>query len=59
MVVKMRQKLSVYTNARYRRPPRYDLERMKKPHVIAAYAQNLKAVLLDEDELEVASPEDC
>ncbi|XP_062714037.1 uncharacterized protein LOC134290845 [Aedes albopictus] len=59
VMVKLRPKLSVINNVHYRRPPRYDLERLKQPNVATAYAQNLEAALPDEGVLDVAPLEDC
>ncbi|KRF97428.1 uncharacterized protein Dwil_GK26988, partial [Drosophila willistoni] len=59
VMVKLRPKLSVVNNVRYRRPPRYDLERLKQPDVAAAYAQQLEAALPEEGELDEAPLEDC
>ncbi|XP_062704877.1 uncharacterized protein LOC134287218 [Aedes albopictus] len=59
VMVKLRPKLSVINNVHYRRPPRYDLERLKQPDVTTAYAQNLEAALPDEGVLDVAPLEDC
>ncbi|XP_062717045.1 uncharacterized protein LOC134292171 [Aedes albopictus] len=59
VMVKLRPKLSVINNVRYRRPPRYNLERLKQPDVASAYAQNLEAALPDEGELDEAPLEDC
>ncbi|XP_062716068.1 uncharacterized protein LOC134291831 [Aedes albopictus] len=59
VMVKLRPKLSVINNVHYRRPPRYDLERLKQPDVATAYAQNLEAALPDEGVLDVAPLEDC
>ncbi|XP_062712018.1 uncharacterized protein LOC134289708 [Aedes albopictus] len=58
-MVKLRPKLSVINNVRYRRPPRYNLERLKQPDVASAYAQNLEAALPDEGELDEAPLDDC
>ncbi|XP_058444164.1 uncharacterized protein LOC131425900 [Malaya genurostris] len=55
VMVKLRLKLSVINNARYQLPPRYNIERLKKPDVASAYAQNLEAALPDEGELDVAA----
>ena len=59
VMVKLRPKLSVINNVRYRRPPRYDLERLKQPDVATAYAQHLEAALPEEGELDGAPLEDC
>lgn len=59
VMVKLRPKLSVINNVRYRRPPRYNLERLKQPDVASAYAQNLEAALPDEGELGETPLEDC
>ena len=59
VMVKMRPKLSVVNNIRYRRPPRYNLARLKQPEVAASYAQSLEAALPEEGELEEAPLEDC
>ncbi|KRG00484.1 uncharacterized protein Dwil_GK27899, partial [Drosophila willistoni] len=59
VMVKLRPKLSVINNVRYRRPPRYNLERLKQPDVANAYAQHLEAALPDEGELDRAPLEDC
>ncbi|XP_062707718.1 uncharacterized protein LOC134288053 [Aedes albopictus] len=59
VMVKLRPKFSVINNVRYRRPPRYNLERLKQPDVASAYAQNLEAALPDEGELDEAPLEDC
>lgn len=37
VMVKLRPKLSVVNNLRYRRPPLYNLERLKQPDVTTAY----------------------
>ncbi|XP_062715066.1 uncharacterized protein LOC134291306 [Aedes albopictus] len=58
VMVKLCPKLSVINNVQYRRPPRYDLERLKQPDVATAYAQNLEAALPDEGVLDVAPLED-
>ncbi|XP_058839129.1 uncharacterized protein LOC131694663 [Topomyia yanbarensis] len=58
-MVKLRPKLSVNNHVRYRRPPRYDLERLKQPDVATACAQHVEAALPDEEELDVAPLEDC
>jgi len=49
-MVKMRPKLSVVNNVRYRRPPRYNIERLKDPEVASDYAQRLEAALPEEDD---------
>jgi endonuclease/exonuclease/phosphatase family metal-dependent hydrolase len=59
VMVKMRPKLSVVNNIRYRRPPRYNLARLKQANVAASYAQSLEAALPEEDELDEAPLEDC
>ncbi|XP_065080620.1 uncharacterized protein LOC135703351 [Ochlerotatus camptorhynchus] len=59
VMVKLRPKLSVINNVRYRRPPRYNLERLKQPDVALAYAQNLEAALPEEGELDVPPLENC
>lgn len=59
LMVKVRQKLSVANNIRYRRPPRYNLERLKLPEVATEYVQCLDAALPDEGELTEAPLEDC
>jgi len=57
VMVKLRPKLSVIND--YRRPPRYNLKRLKQPDVTNAYAQHLEAALLDEGELDRIPIEDC
>ncbi|XP_058449363.1 uncharacterized protein LOC131429316 [Malaya genurostris] len=59
VMVKLRSKLSVINNARYQQPPRYNIERLKQPDVASASAQNFKAALPDEGELDVAPLDDC
>ena len=59
MMVKMRQRLSDGNKIRYRRPKRYDLERLKLPEVALNYARNLDAVLPEEGEHTEAPLEDC
>ncbi|XP_055543537.1 uncharacterized protein LOC129729082 [Wyeomyia smithii] len=56
LMVKMRQRLWIVNNNRYRRPPRYDLERLKFPEVVIEYVQSLEAAL---PELIEAPLEDC
>ncbi|XP_065076956.1 uncharacterized protein LOC135700391 [Ochlerotatus camptorhynchus] len=53
------KKLSVANNIRYRRPPRYNLERLKLPEVATDYAQCLDAALPDEVEFTEAPLEVC
>ena len=59
VMVKLRPKLSVVNNVRYRRPPRYNLDRLRETEVATAYAQHLEAALLSEEELADAPLEDC
>ncbi|XP_058447671.1 craniofacial development protein 2-like [Malaya genurostris] len=59
VMVKLRPKLSVVNNVRYRRPPRYNLDRLRDTEVATAYARHLEAVLLAEEELNDAPLEDC
>ncbi|XP_053695389.1 craniofacial development protein 2-like [Sabethes cyaneus] len=57
VMVKMRPRLSVVNNIRYRRQPRLDLARLKQPDVAANYARSLEAAL--PEELDEAPLEDC
>ncbi|XP_058449351.1 uncharacterized protein LOC131429306 [Malaya genurostris] len=59
VMVKLRPKLSVVNNVRYRRPPRYNLDRLRDTEVATAYARHLEAALLAEEELNDAPLEDC
>ena len=54
VMVKIRQKLSVVNNIRYRRPPRYNLARLKQHDIATQYASSLEAALPEEGELEEA-----
>ena len=58
-MVKMRQTLSIVNNIRYRRPPRYDPERLNFPEVVTDYVQSLEAALPEVGELIEAPLEDC
>ncbi|XP_058827596.1 uncharacterized protein LOC131687520 [Topomyia yanbarensis] len=51
VMVKLRQKLSVVHSVRYRRPPRYNLDRLRETNVATTYAQHLEAALPPEEEL--------
>ncbi|XP_058456481.1 craniofacial development protein 2-like [Malaya genurostris] len=59
VMVMLRPKLSVVNNVRYRRPPRYNLDRLRDTEVATAYARHLEAALLAEEELNDAPLEDC
>lgn len=59
MTVKVRQRLSVVNNIRFRRPPRYNLERLKLLEVATDYAQSLEAALPEEGELTTTALEGC
>ncbi|XP_058453484.1 craniofacial development protein 2-like [Malaya genurostris] len=59
VMVKLRPKLSVMNNVRYRRPPRYNLDRLRDTEVATAYARHLEAALLAEEGLNDAPLEDC
>ncbi|XP_052564527.1 uncharacterized protein LOC120430808 isoform X2 [Culex pipiens pallens] len=59
VVAKLRQRLSEVNKIRYRRPQRYNLERLKDPEVATQYARELEAALPDEGELAEAPLEAC
>ncbi|XP_058456336.1 uncharacterized protein LOC131433761 [Malaya genurostris] len=59
VMVKLRPKLSVVNNVRYRCPPRYNLDRLRDTEVATAYARHLEAALLAEEEFNDAPLEDC
>ena len=46
----LRPKLSAVNNVRYRRPPRYNLGRLRETNVATAYTQHLEAALPVEEE---------
>uniref|UniRef100_A0A8D8C8R8 Craniofacial development protein 2 n=1 Tax=Culex pipiens TaxID=7175 RepID=A0A8D8C8R8_CULPI len=59
VVAKLRQRLSEVNKIRYRRPQRYNLERLKDHEVATQYAGELEAALPDEGELAEAPLEAC
>ena len=59
MMAKLRPKLSVVNNVRYRRPPRYNLDRLRETDIATTYAQHLEVALPAEEELVDAPVEDC
>ena len=52
-------RISIVNSIRYRRPPRYDLERLKFPEVVTEYVQSLETALPEEGEFIKAPLEDC
>ncbi|XP_055633640.1 uncharacterized protein LOC129773983 [Toxorhynchites rutilus septentrionalis] len=58
-MVKMRPKLSVVNNIRYRCPRWYNLTRLKQADVAENYAHSHEAALPDEDQINEAPLEDC
>jgi len=59
VMVKLRPKLSVINNVRYRRSPRYNLERLKQNDVATAYAQHLEAALPEAEDLDQIPLDAC
>ncbi|XP_055622163.1 uncharacterized protein LOC129765762 [Toxorhynchites rutilus septentrionalis] len=59
VMVKMRPKLSVVNNIRYRCRQRYDLTRLKQANVAENYAHSLEAALPEEDQINETALEDC
>ncbi|XP_055641725.1 uncharacterized protein LOC129778684 [Toxorhynchites rutilus septentrionalis] len=59
VMLKMRPKLAVVNNIRYRRPPRLNLARLKQLDVAGNYVHSLEAALPEEDELNETPLEDC